>query len=377
MIPCRTNLIFIFLLMSVSVFSQEKVEGMAIMRFTNKKDIYHPINEDARFKLMQSAIFDAIEKGSTKRISVVNYNKVTESGTSDNHFESFISTTLQKSGVSWKRISDYTFQLIGKKEWKCSVTGLVEALDVPEDDVKGLDDLNRETKIMVTKRGLNTVHINSNQYISFGQVLGIGKEIKTKVLNDYDTYHKTKALIYITSVGNDFAIGRIIKGFYRVKVGDEIIIRSDFKRSRVGIKFDYSPVTWLNPHTNNISFGLFTQSYVNRFGGSINCDLLQYGLREVTSKSGYLVIPNASVTYHLALLPDLLYLVPEINIGYVLKVKDTDVQTVTLNPKISGALRINIVELSAGLQYRFFLDDNRSLSGLYPFASINFSLNKN
>jgi hypothetical protein len=365
------------ILLEGRLLAQERVEGVAIMRFTNSKGINHPINEDAKFRLMQSAIFDAIEKGSRKKISVLSYNKVAESTTGNNHFDTFISTTLQKSGVSWKRDSDYQFQLVGKKEWKCTVTGTVENLDVTDTDFMAARDFPEQNKIIVTKRGVNTVHINSNQNIGYGQLIGISKVVKTKVLNDYDSYKKTKALVYITKVGSDFSVGRIIKGFYRVKVGDEVVVSSGFKKSRLGIKFDYTPLTQLNLNTNSISVGFFAQSYVSRFGLTINCDMLQYGLKSQLLEPEYMLIPNAGATYHFSILPDLLYLVPEFNMGYVVKAKDYDAETITINPKLAASLRLKIIEISAGAQYRFFLDDIYSQSGLYPFASINFSLNKN
>ena len=117
-------LLSFLVLKSQILLGQETIEGRSIKQFTNGKEIHHPLNKDAKYKLMQEAVFDAIEKGAAVRIAVSTYNKVSD-GASSEHFDQFIATTAREYGVTWQRQSDYTFKLIGKKLWECKVTGLV------------------------------------------------------------------------------------------------------------------------------------------------------------------------------------------------------------------------------------------------------------
>jgi hypothetical protein len=363
-------------LLSHSLIGQETVEGRSIKQFTNGKAIHHPLNKDAKYKLMQEAVFDAIEKGAAVKISVSTYNKVSDGASQAEHFDRFISTTARQYGVAWQRTSDYEFKLIEKRLWECKVTGQVtksefDGVNLGED--KEVVELKKE--IIITKRGLNKVHLNSSEGIYTGQLVGVTKDVKQRVLNDYDFHKKTKALIYITDVERDFAIGRIVKGFYRVKVGDEVAV-NHYKKVRVGFKLEYSPTTQYNSSSSYFSASLFTDSYVSRWGFNLGGDLLFYDKTD-TEPAGSLVIPHMGASYRIVILPDFLFIVPEFNAGYAFDAKTFETQSAVLNPKLSVAVRLKFIELMAGVNYKHFISEFTDQSGVYPVAGVRFNLNKN
>ena len=368
-------LLSFLVLNSQILLGQETIEGRSIKQFTNGKEIHHPLNKDAKYKLMQEAVFDAIEKGAAVRIAVSTYNKVSD-GASSEHFDQFIATTAREYGVTWQRQSDYTFKLIGKKLWECKVTGLVtkseyEGVNLGND--KEILDIKKT--LSITKRGLNKVHLNSSEGIYFGQLVGVTKDVKQRVLNDYNIYKRTKALIYITNVEPGFAIGRIVKGFYNVKVGDEIAV-NNYKKTRLGIRVDYSPQTKLNTSSSYFSMSFYTDSYVSRWGFNIGGDLQVYDATD-TEPAGLLLIPFLGASYRTVVLPDLLFIVPELNAGYAFETDTFQTQSAIISPKLSVGLRIKLVEFMAGVNYRFFISDFKDQNGLYPVAGVRFNLNKN
>lgn len=366
---------FISLITLSTVYAQETIEGRSIKQFTNGKDIHHPLNKDAKFKLMQEAVFDAIEKGAAVKIAVSTYNKVSEGGSNEN-FDQFISTTAREYGVAWQRQSDYAFKLIGKRLWECKVSGLVTKAEIDGVDL-GNDQslLDMKKTLSVTKRGLNKVHLNSSEGIYFGQVVGVSRQVKQRVLNDYDFYKKTKALIYITRVERDFAVGRIIKGFYGVKVGDEISI-NQYKKVRLGLRVDYSPQTKYNETSGYFSMSFYTDSYVSRWGANIGGDLLLFDAQG-TEPAGSLLIPFVGASYRTVLLPDVLFLIPEFNAGYAFKTDTFVTQSAMVSPKLSVGVRIKFIELMAGVNYRYFISEFKDQNGAYPVAGVRLNLNKN
>ena len=356
------------------LLAQESVDGRAIKQFTNGKDIHHGLNKDAKFKLMQEAVFDAIEKGAAVKISVSTYNKVVD-GASDSHFDQFIATTARQYGVSWQRKSDYSFKLIGKRLWECTVNGIVTKTEEPATDLGNDQSILEKPAPTITKRGINTVHISTSEGIHYGQLLGITKDVKERVLNDYDMYKKTKAIVYITKVEPGFAIGRIVKGFYRVKVGDGVAA-GNFKKSRMGFKLEYAPQTKYNSSSNYYSASFYTDSYVNRWGFNLGFDLLSYK-KTPEFKAGNMLIPNVGVSYHIGILPDLLYLVPEFNAGYVVLADSYDAESIVFNPKVYATFRVKFIEFMAGGNYKLFLTDFYKQSGVFPFLGVRINLNKN
>lgn len=373
----RNTLIIALVVLCASALSaQESVDGRSIKKFTNGKDIHHPLNKDAKFKLMQEAVFDAIEKGAAVRISVSTYNKVVD-GASDSHFDQFISTTARQYGVAWQRKSDYNFKLIGKRLWECTVNGLVTRTEEAATDLGNDQSILEKPAPTITKRGLNTVHISTSDGIYYGQLLGVTKDVKERVLNDYDMYKKTKALIYVTQVEKGFAMGRIVKGFYRVKVGDGVAA-GNFKKTRMGFKLEYAPKTKYNsnPSSSYYSMSFFTDSYVNRWGFNLGFDLLLYD-KTPTFSAGSMLIPNVGASYRIGILPDILFVVPEFNAGYVVLSNSYDAESIVLNPKLYVAFRVKFLELMAGANYKFFFTDYYKQSGVFPFAGIRVNLNKN
>lgn len=368
-------LLFVLFISTQTLLAQEIIEGRSIKQFTNGKDIHHPLNKDAKYKLMQEAVFDAIEKGAAIRIAVSTYNKVSD-GASSEHFDQFIATTAREYGVSWQRQSDYSFKLIGKKLWECKVTGIVTKSEY--DGVNLGDDkaiLEMKRTLTITKRGLNKVHLSSSEGIYYGQVVGVTKDVKQRVLNDYDSYKKTKALIYITNVEKGFAIGRIVKGFYSVKVGDEIAT-NNYKKVRLGIRADYSPQTKYNKNSSYYSMSFYTDSYVSRWGFNIGSDLQLFDKTD-TEPAGSLLIPYLGASYRTVILPDLLFLIPEFNAGYAFETDKFETQSALISPKVSVGLRLKFIEFLAGVNYRYFISEFKDLNQLYPVASIRINLNKN
>jgi hypothetical protein len=372
----KKSLLLLFLSVWLNlVMAQESAEGRSIKKFTNGKDIHHPLNKDAKYKLMQEAVYDAIEKGAAVKISMSTYSKVVDGASDHEHFDQFISTTARQYGVAWQRKSDYSFKLIDKRLWECTVKGLVTRSEDGGVNLGGDQDISTEQAPTVTKRGLNTVHISTSKGFYFGQLVGVTKEVKQKVLNDYDFYKKSKALVYITQVESGFAMGRIVKGFYRVKVGDEVNTGT-YKKSRLGFKLEYSPETKYNPNTSYYSASFYTDSYVNRWGFNLGCDLLFYDA-SLNNDAGQLVIPHLGVSYRIGILPDLLFIIPEFNAGYVAVAESYDAESVVLNPKLYVALRLKFIELLAGANYKFFFTDLYGQTRAYPFAGVRVNLNKN
>ena len=366
----------------ISAFAQEEVEGTAVKKLTNSKDIRDPLNEDAMYELMQKAVLDAIERGSQKIIQVNTYNKMEESSSQGYHFDNFMSTSVQKYGVTWRRTSEPKFLFLGKKLWQCSLKGIVGAAATNQDNST---PLNLDTKRTLKVRGRVSplmIHINTGDQVSVGELVAVTKTVGAQVLNGYDRYKKVKAIAYVTRVENNFSIARIVKGFWHVREGDEIK-SGRFSSHRTGFKLEYTPtgIQSFNSNLEIFSASFYTQSYISRWGFAIGLDLIN--INNLESLLGYtnppnnpVLMPNMGVNYHIGLIPDLLYIIPEFNVGYLIDTPLPNFSQIPVgSPKIQVALRIGAIEFCAGITYRYFYNDPYGFSGLFPNGGLKFNLN--
>jgi len=106
------------------------VAGQAVRYVNNRRDIYHPRNENARKELIRDAVKDAIEKGASinvGHVSIRDFNSTLEKSFED-VFDDYVSQNLEHYNVKWSRTSNYNFTLIEPKKWKCEVNGEVSNL---------------------------------------------------------------------------------------------------------------------------------------------------------------------------------------------------------------------------------------------------------
>jgi len=120
----------------VEVVAQKSyVTGQAVKVVKNRRDIYHPRNENARKELMRDAVKDAIEKGEIINMVGVETRELsgsklesTREKSYEEVFDDYVSQNMKHYNVKWSRTSNYNFTLIEPKKWKCEVNGEVSNL---------------------------------------------------------------------------------------------------------------------------------------------------------------------------------------------------------------------------------------------------------
>lgn len=393
---------FLFGLLLVSFFAnaQKIVEGNSVRIIDNRKDIYHDKNELHRKILIKEAILEAIEKGADISVkNLISYN--VESVSIDNyeqHFDNFVSKTLQEYHVTWKRTSQFTFSRDQKKKkkWYCRVTGEVtnknfDAVDFDENGNSTINGTNSNTTAYyITRKSFGKVHINAGfkDGIRQGNKLIAYKYINKKSLVGYNVIKKPKAHIYITEVGDDYALGEVVKGYYRQLKRNEVEY-GIFKLNKGGLKYEI----FLQEEKLNItSLGInkevslditghafsFTHwSYLSKWGFEIGGDFL--GLK--TSELSDVAINVKLGAYrNIAILPELLYIQPKVHLGYMFVNLNEDLFDVTeedipftVEAKLGALLILYSMDFSAGMSYRY-VNALGDLSNFYPYFGIGYNL---
>jgi len=241
--------LFALITISFSANAQKLVEGNSVRIIDNRKDIYHDKNELHRKILMKEALLEAVEKGADISVkNLTSYN--VESVSIDNyeqHFDNFVSKSLQEYHVTWKRTSQFTFSRDNKKKkkWYCRVMGEVSNEDfvATDFDKNGNSTINgaieNTTAYYITRKSFGKVHINAGfkDGLRKGNKLIAYKYLKKKSLVGYNTIKKPKANIYITEVGDDYALGEVVKGYYRQLKRNEVEF-GIFNLNKGGLKYE-------------------------------------------------------------------------------------------------------------------------------------------
>ncbi len=384
----------------ISADAQKLVEGSAVRIIDNRKDIYHDKNELHRKILIKEAILEAIEKGADISIkNLTSYN--VESVSIDNyeqHFDNFISKTLQEYHVTWKRTSQFTFSRDQKKKkkWYCRVMGEVTNEDF---EASGFDDNGNSTingssrnttAFYITRKSFGKVHINAGfkDGLRKGNKLIAYKHLQKKSLVGYNSIKKPKAHIYITEVGDDYALGEVVKGYYRQLKRNEVEY-GIFKLNRGDLKYElFLQEEKLNLTTlgvnKEISLGItghtisFTHwSYLSKWGIEIGGDFLDLRTSEL---SDIAINVKLGAYRNIAILPELLFIQPKVHLGYMFvnlnenlfDITDEDVP-LTFEGKLGVLLMLYSVDFSAGMSYRY-VNVIGDLSNFYPYFGIGYNL---
>jgi hypothetical protein len=392
--------IFGLLTIVICAHAQTAVVGNAVRIIDNRKDIYHDKNELHRKIMIKEAILEAIEKGADISIkNLISYN--VESVSIDDyeqHFDNFVSKTLQEYHVTWKRTSQFTFSRDAKhkKKWHCRVTGEVinvdfEASEFDENDPSTINGApSYSTSFYITRKSFGKVHINAGfkDGLRRGNKLIAYKYRNKKSLAGYNTVKKPKAHIYITEVGDDYALGEVVNGYYRQLKRNEVEY-GIFNLNKGGLKYElFLQEEKLNltrlginkPVTMDITghaFSFTHWSYLSKWGVEIGADLL--GLR--TSELSDVAINVKLGGYrNVTILPELLYLQPKIHLGYMFvnlgeELFDIHEEEIplTFEAKIGTMLTLSSLDFSAGMSYRYVYAVG-DLSNFYPYFGIGYNL---
>lgn len=392
--------LFGLILLALSSNAQKLVEGNSVRIIDNRKDIYHDKNELHRKILIKEAILEAIEKGADISVkNLISYN--VESVSIDNyeqHFDNFVSKTLQEYHVTWKRTSQFTFSRDNKKKkkWYCTVTGEVaniefEASDFDENGnyiINGT--LENSTSFYITRKSFGKVHIDAGfkDGIRKGNKLIAYKYLNKKSLAGFNVIKKPKANIYITEVGDDYSLGEVVKGYYRQLKRNEVEY-GIFKLNKGGLKYEL----FLQEEELNLTrlgidkevsldiighaFSFTHWSYLSKWGVEIGGDFL--GLR-TAELSDVAINAKIGAYRNITLLPELLYIQPKIHLGYMFvnlgeelfDITKDDIP-LTFEGKIGALLTLYSVDFSAGMSYRY-VNTIGDLSNFYPYFGIGYNL---
>lgn len=388
------------MLIGICANAQKEVIGTTVRIIDNRKDIYHDKNELHRKIMIKEAILEAIEKGADISVkNLISYN--VESVSMDNyeqHFDKFVSKTLQEYHVTWKRTSQFTFSRDSKKKkkWYCKVTGEVtnkdfEATGFDENESSTINGTSyNPTAFYITRKSFGKVHINAGfkDGLRQGNKLVAYKYINKKSLAGYNTIKRPKANIYITEVGDDYALGEVVKGYYRPLKRNEIEY-GIFNLNKGGLKYELfiqeeklnlTRFGINNPVTMDVTghaFSFTHWSYLSKWGVEVGGDFL--GLR--TSEFSDVAINLKLGAYrNISILPELLYLQPKVHLGYMFVNLTEDLfditeedRPITFEAKLGALLTLFSVDFSAGMSYRYVhaVDD---LSNFYPYFGIGYNL---
>jgi hypothetical protein len=379
----------------VEVDAQKAVTGQAVRYVNNRRDIYHPRNENKRKELILDAVKDAIERGASINVGHVeirNFNSTLEKSFED-VFDDFVSQNLQHYNVKWNRTSNYNFTLIEPKTWKCEVNGEVSNVDLG--NIEPI--LPRKIQsIYITRKSYNVVYLNSGTEdgVEAGDKFVVYRHKQKKAVTGYHTVPKQVGLITIKTPHKRFSEGRIIKGIYNVRES-QLVKKADFRTSRFGLEYQLSGnneqinsigLIENNSTLNILSHSIFLShySYKSRTGFKFGLEVLDTEIsRNEINESVYLFVPKFNWFFSIGLIPDILILSPGFSIGYMLSDKNEISDYLSLSKKNWGAdivvetgigahVRIKFVDLIGGINYKY-ANDYQELKGFYPFAGVKFN----
>ena len=394
------SFLFVLIFTSLCVNAQKLVEGNSVRIIDNRKDIYHDKNELHRKILMKEALLEAVEKGADISVkNLISYN--VESVSIDNyeqHFDNFVSKTLQEYHVTWKRTSQFTFSRDKqkKKKWYCRVMGEVsnEDFEASDFDENGNSTINgaieNTTAFYITRKSFGKVHINAGikDGLRKGNKLIAYKYLQKKSLAGYNTIKKPKANIYITEVGDDYAIGEVVKGYYRQLKRNEVEY-GIFKLNKGGLKYElFLQEEKLNLTQLGINktvslditghaFSFTHWSYLSKWGVEIGGDFLELKTSELSDVA---INVKLGAYRNITVLPELLFIQPKVHLGYMFvnlgeelfDITDEDIPF-TFEGKLGVLLTLYSVDFSAGMSYRY-VNVVGDLSNYYPYFGIGYNL---
>jgi len=374
------------------------VEGEAVRYVKNRKDIYHPKNDLDRRLLIKQAIIDAIDRNAKITVSGLTQYNVKEVNTDDyeENLDEFVSSTLQQYNVSWQRTSPYIFSRdpAKKKKWHCKVKGTIGNLEVaPVDQEENLIPELGYQSIFISRKSFDKVHLSAgaNRGLRPGDKFVVRKYRNKQSLVGHNMLTKEKAQIYVTTVGEDFAVGKVVKGFFRPLLKEDVY-RDDFPVIRSGIKYELYiheeelGITKLGPDPTTIKvtshyLSYFHWNFVNRFGFELGSDFMRIVRNDGVTDVGF--NPKVGAMYNLGIIPEVLYFSPKMYLGYAFfnnneEIFETNEATgnVTYEAKLGLTLRLFFLDFHGGMSYRYVLH-NEKVTNFYPYFGIGVNLNRN
>lgn len=412
------RLLFTFLLVQILTngsFSQPSIEqsisvtGESIKTLENKKDIYHVRNQFFREQMIEEAIFDAIEQ-----VAPIHFSSMiqhVQSSTSveksfEEVYEDYLSSTLTRYNVQWHRTSGYKFARMEGKTWKCRVEGEIISIDGEYPDTVHQVKIPGESQdYFITRKSFNIVHINAgeNKGIRLGDEFVAWRYKRKRTINGYNFVAKPAGLIKITNIDERFCVGRIVKGMYGVHTSQQVS-RVNFKAYRLGLEYrlsgSYEQVNTTEfgekeSTTNIISHSLFLyyNSLFSRFGFRLGLEVFDVDkksyIHEFSSRmadtSTYVFYPKISLNYSIGLIPDVLYLQPEISGGYLFFEEGSELlfdccdnpwgADVMIEGGILAVFRFGCFDISGGITYKY-ANDYPELSNYYPHVGLGFNFTR-
>ncbi len=381
--------------------SEMRVTGESIKIIGNKKDIHHKRNKEYRIEMIEDAVFDAIERGANIRIqSMINHVQYSSSASAsfEEVYEDLLSSSLSQYNVEWRRTSNYEFERVEGKKWKCRVTGIVLN---HETDPKNQDfDIKKDDHYFtITRKSFNTVHINAgtNDDIKMGDKIVVYRHKKKKTINGYNFVEKPVGYVTIFDTYDNYSRGHIVKGIYGVKETWRAKV-TDFKAYRLGLEYQlagsYEQVnttelgekeSTINSKSNALYF--YYSSLVSRVGFKLGMEVIDVSKQTAsdnesilsTDTSAYVFLPKFNLNYSIGLIPDFLYLVPGASAGYVFFESGKEEifdpcnkpwnANVTLEGDLSAHLRLRAFDIIGGITYKY-INDYPELTNYYPHAGI-------
>lgn len=372
--------------------------GEAIKWTKNKRDIYHPKNEGLRKELINEAVMDAIERGGIREVKLTDVWNMssTKEKSFEEVYEDYLSISLQKLNVEWRRTSNYVFTLIGnknEKKWKCEVEGEIRNLTLSEDTTSDWGKSSTINNDIITKKNYNLIYINSGNEdsVTTGDKFIIYRQKRIKTVNGFHLVPKQVGYATIKNAHPKFSQARVLKGTYSVRES-QLVKKADFKTTRFGLEYQLSSsyeqinsteYGFKESSINTVSHSIFLSrySYLSRTGFKFGVEFMDTEITKAErDTSTYIFIPKFNWYFSVGLVPDLLYLNPGFSVGYMF-VNFTDKthffddpnkkwgNEFVLEAGLNANLRIKFIDLYGGLSYKY-INDYQELKNIYPYIGI-------
>ena len=355
--------------------------GTAVLDMGNHRDIGHVRNAEARARLMQAAVLDAVERVVAIDISVSTELRVTEerSPGAGVFREQFVNEILQRYHVKWTRSSDFVIRRdpSNGRMWACTVKGRVEQLSVVDEPHMPVEPVPQEPYVLA-KRG-PVVYLSPRNEV----VLETGERyavIKRPSSGSRFPREKVKGHIVVMDVDGDTpALGRIVDGRYGIH--ERCTLRpASFPLLRGGLRIGYfERDAWRTMEQDTVSrpvtgmsFDFFEQSLLDGFGISVGVDIFSDQL------SDSIPVQNLALrlggTARIPIIPEVLYLRPMASVGYAQLNQAYGMEgQFMLQGQMDLCLSLSLLDLSGGVRYTHLLVDP-GFNGAYAIASLGLDL---
>ncbi len=387
-----------------------KVAGESTMILNNKRDIYHEKNSTVRQKMIEKAVYDAIEQGTKQKISSIEEHMQYSNSVShsfEDVFEDYLSSSLVQRNVEWVRTGNYKFVRVENekgdktRKWKCMVEGTVTNLD-PNKLNPSTEKPRTGNDYYITRKSYNIVHINagSDDNIQIGDKFVAFKYKGKKALTGINMKAKAMGLISITNVEGNYSEGRILRGIYGVKEAHQAK-KYNFRKSRSGLEYkwgsSYEQINTtdigdlessLNTTSHSVYFYYF--SYISRVGFKLGGSYYDINKKyTIPNQSDYKVdstavafSPEFNLNYSIGLVPDFIFLVPNASLGYLFFMDSKE----SILDKPDGAWDVNVMveadmsvhlrlwsfDFIGGIAYKY-INDYPELSNFYPHFGVAYN----